>query len=435
MKYFIAKLRYLALAGVALTTPIHAGTTVGVSVPAFAAQDRGFGSDGPDISANGQHITFASDASDLVNNDNNGVSDIFTYDVTTKVIQRISATIDGQETNIHSNYPSISTDGRFIAYLLGFSRGSVHLYDRDTNETTLISRGLNGAAADGVSRDPKISDDGRFITFTSEANNLVTNDNNESNDFFIYDRTTDTTSLVSLTNNGEYISNAVMSEDGRYIAFGSPAQDLVPNDTNQHSDIFVRDRLIGETVRVSVSSSGVQANSFSFIRDISANGRYIVFTTEADNLVSLTYPDKEENLFIHDMATRQTTQVSRVDSEEEYIADADIIDDGRYVAFTSTDIYPPNVVDNVNPNAYLLDRQLDTVDLISISSTGDPADGYSYQVSISSDGKKIAFTSVAANLDERLTGSEFNIYFHEVDGASLIPANITAISAMKTPLM
>jgi Tol biopolymer transport system component len=135
-----------------------------------------------------------------------------------------------------------------------------------------------------------MSADGRYVAFTSLASNLVANDTNNDFDVFIRDRHAGTTKRVSLSSMegqsslGSYASS--ISGDGRYVTFSSYSSDLVGDDTNHTSDVFVRDRLNGTTKRISISTARLQGNGFSYASSISADGRYIVFQSEASNLVA-----------------------------------------------------------------------------------------------------------------------------------------------------
>ncbi len=148
-----------------------------------------------------------------------------------------------------------------------------------------------GVPADGVPVDLHLSTsaDGRHVTFVSDANNLVPSDTNGKWDIFVYDRITGMTERVSVNSSGIQANgdsyHASISADGRYVAFESSASNLVPGDTNGRMDIFVHDRITGITERVSVDSSGIQANQGCGSPSISADGRYVAFTSWASNLV------------------------------------------------------------------------------------------------------------------------------------------------------
>ncbi len=207
--------------------------------------------------------------------------------------------------------------------------------------------------ANGVSSLPSTSADGRFIAFASEASNLVDNDTNGVTDVFVRDRVSGITMRVSVDSSGTQVNGTSsypsISADGRYIAFESDATNLVPGDTNEMTDVFVRDRELGVTTRVSVDSAGNEAfhgpglffEKGSINPFISRDGRYVAFTSTANNLTSVnnTYHDT----FVHDRETGITTWASTPLTPGDYGSIADrlfkrrpptpISADGRYVAF------------------------------------------------------------------------------------------------------
>jgi Tol biopolymer transport system component len=179
----------------------------------------------------------------------------------------------------------------------------VFVHDRQTGQTSRVSVASDGTQGDGDSRASSISADGRYVTFDSFASNLVPGDTNDAIDVFVHDRQTGQTSRISVASGGMEgngdSGNALISANGRYVAFQSIANNLVHNDTNDLLDIFVHDRQTGQTSRVSVASAGTQGNGDSFWPSISANGRFVAFNSHANNLV----PDDSNNsrdVFVHD---------------------------------------------------------------------------------------------------------------------------------------
>src|SRR4028118_367972 len=155
---------------------------------------------------------------------------------------------------------------------------------------TPISVDSAGNQGNRDSYNPSISADGRFVAFYSQASNIVPGDTNNSYDTFVRDTLTNTTTLVSLDSAGNQGNsdsyNASISADGRFVAFSSEASNIVPGDTNNYADIFVRDRLTNTTTRVSVDSAGNQGNFFSGSASISADGRFVAFSSNSSNLRS-----------------------------------------------------------------------------------------------------------------------------------------------------
>ena len=258
------------------------------------------------ISADGRYVTFLSFATNLVSGDTNNTSDIFVYDRQTNTTSRVSVDSNGTQGNLFSREPAISADGRYVTFtsfainlVSGDTNntGDIFVYDRQTNTTSRVSVDSNGTQGNNSSNEPAISADGRYVTFLSFASNLVSGDTNNTEDIFVYDRQTNTTSRVSVDSNGTQGNKSsfqpAISADGRYVTFLSFASNLVSGDTNNAPDIFVNapdifvyDRQTNTTSRVSVDSNGNQGNNSSREPAISADGRYVTFTSNASNLVS-----------------------------------------------------------------------------------------------------------------------------------------------------
>jgi Tol biopolymer transport system component len=203
------------------------------------------------------------------------------------------------EGNSNSFRPSISGDGRYVAFasrasnlVAGDTNGSDDIFVRDTVNatTTRVSVGIAGVEGNNNSFRPSISGDGLFVAFGSRASNLEVGDINGSDDIFVHDTVTATTTRVSVDSLGVEGNNnsfrPSISGDGRYVAFGSRASNLVAGDTNASDDIFVHDTVNMTTTRVSVGSAGVEGNNNSFRPSISGDGRYVAFGSHASNLVA-----------------------------------------------------------------------------------------------------------------------------------------------------
>jgi Tol biopolymer transport system component len=329
------------------------GQTSRVSVASDGTQGNGWSGYYPSISADGRYVTFYSHASNLVPGDTSNVPDVFVHNRQTGQTTRVSVASDGTQGNDGSWFPSISADGRYVAFL---SRASnlvpgdinrwwydVFVHDRQTGQTTRVSVASDGTQGNGGSRwlPPSISADGRYVAFSSDASNLVPGDTNAAPDVFVHDRQTGHTSRVSVASDGTQ-GNAgsvghSISADGRYVAFASGASNLVPGDTNNYTDVFVHDRQTGQTSRVSVASDGTQGNRYSSRPSISADGRYVAFISEASNLVPGD-TNAAIDIFIHDRQTGQTTRVSVASDGTQGNNHSDspsISAVGRYVAFHS----------------------------------------------------------------------------------------------------
>jgi Tol biopolymer transport system component len=201
-----------------------------------------------------------------------------------------------------------------------------------------------------ASTSPSISADGRFVAFESTASNLVSGDTNRDNDVFVRDRVAGRTTRVSVTTSGSQGNRSsgreglAITADARFVVFSSNATNLVAGDTNLTTDVFVRDRLASRTTRVSIATSGAQANSYSYLPSISADGRYVAFISAASNLMAGF--NGTIQVFVRDGITGATTRTSIAASGAQANAHSGqkgtaISADGRFVAFQS---YATNLV-------------------------------------------------------------------------------------------
>ncbi len=284
----------------------------------------------------------------------------------------------------------------------------------------LVSVASDGTQGNSVSNYPAISADGRFVAFPSSASNLVSGDTNFSTDVFVHDRQTDTTERVSVASDGSETNLKSedllsISADGRFVVFGSEASNLVSGDTNFSTDVFVRDRQTDTTERVSVASDGTQGNLDSKIPSISADGRFIVFLSTASNLVSGD-TNGTWDVFMHDRQTGTTEQVSISSSGAQANRNSDrpfISADGRFVSFGSdaSNLIPGDT--NNTSDLFVHDRQTGTTERVSISSSGAQANGQSDYPYISTDGRFITFISIASNLISGDTNSKWDTFVHD----------------------
>ena len=284
------------------------GKTNRVSIRSNLVEGNGMSYD-PSISANGRFVSFTSTADNLaIKGDNNGDADIFVHDRVAVKTNRISISSKLKEGNRPSYSSSISGDGRMVAFVSYASNlvprdtnnnADVFVYNRATRKTIRTSIASDGRQANGESSMPMMSADGGWVAFQSSASNLVDSDANGSTDIFVHELATGETSRISRGMAGSETDGSsfvpAISADGRYVAFQSVAQNLVPGDTNgatdrsQGLDIFRYDRVTGETQRVSVGSDGEQANGPSNDPgddpSITADGRFVCFASVASNLV------------------------------------------------------------------------------------------------------------------------------------------------------
>jgi hypothetical protein len=366
-------------------------------------------SEQPVVSADGRYVAFYSEASNLVPGDTNNVGDVFVRDRQTGQTTRVSVAMGGVQGNAVSYAPAISADGRYVAFassasnlVQGDTNGvdDVFIYDRQTGQTIRASVSSSGAEANGFSSTPAISADGRYVAFASGASNLAAGVTNATGDIFVRDLQAGQTIRASVSTDGSQTNGfselPAISADGRYVAFESTASNLVSGDTNGTNDIFVRDLLAGQTTRISMSSDGTQANGWNQFPAISSDGRYVAFTSFASNLVPGD-TNGAYDAFVVDRQTGQTTRVS-VASDGSQANDASthvsISADGRYVAFDSrASNLAPN--DTTNFDEFVRDRQTGLT--VQVSTIGVPGSGSSLEPALSADGRFIAFMSDAMN--------------------------------------
>lgn len=259
------------------------------------------------VSPEGRFVAYHSKASNLVAGDTAGKADIFLFDRQTAQTSRVSGPgVDGLEANLDSFSPVVTANGGAVFYLSGASNlvagdtnGAADIFRFDTAAglTTRVSVDGVGGQANGASNAFAVSANGRYLAFQSSASNLVGGDTNGVRDIFWKDLQTGTVKLVSVADSGvqadKASSNTAISANGRYVAFQSDATNLVPGDTNQSFDIFVRDMVTEKIHRVSLNGSGGQATGAgggvgaadSATPAISADGRYVSFHSSANNLV------------------------------------------------------------------------------------------------------------------------------------------------------
>ena len=320
---------------------------VNVATDGAEANDQ---SGGCFISGDGRFVVFDSIASNLVPSDLNNKGDVFVIEYASGTIERVNTALDGTESNGASG-SSISTNGRYVTFQSSASdlvngdvngMADIFLHDRQTSETKLISVASDGTQGDGDSSWPHISPTGEYVAFSSVAQNLVPGDTNLFADAFLHNMTLGTTERVSIASGGgaqgDDKSNAVaVSADGNIVVFSSDATNLIsvgPAFTN----IFVRDRSTSSTVQISLALGGGSPDYQSGGGSISADGRYVVFQSQATNLVAAFGNGIWFDIFVHDLVTGETAQVNiaadgTLDNGQG--RGAKISADGRYIVFYS----------------------------------------------------------------------------------------------------
>ena len=274
------------------------------------------------ISADGRYVVFISDASNLVDGDTNRSMDVFVRDRLAGTTELASLSSSGAQAHRDSYSSVISADGRFVVFASGASklvdgdtngRMDVFVRDRAAGTTERASVGSHGEQANDRTEEAAISADGRFVLFDSAASNLVAGDTNRKSDVFVRDRVAGTTERASVGSRGAQANGgsdqSAISADGRLVVFDSGASNLVAGDTNRSGDVFVRDRVAGTTGRASLGSRGAHAKGDSERPAISADGRFVVFDSDASNLVAGD-TNRKRDVYVRDRVTGTTTLIS-----------------------------------------------------------------------------------------------------------------------------
>ncbi len=361
----------------------------------LASENR---SDRHSLSADGRYVAFWSAPTPTA------MPDVYVYDRLTGVKTRASIGSTGLGGGFDQ---AISSDGRCVAFLTlnplepNDLNGEYDIYVRDmvAGVAELCSVSSLGLQTDNVSAWPCLSADGSVVAFESWASTLVPGDTNGASDIFVRDRLKGTTVRASVSSTGAQAdqdsNDASISDDGRFVAFTSRATNLVPNDTNGTYDIFVRDLQSGTTELVSCSSLGVQGNSASELGSISGDGSSVVFRSSADDLVGGV---SGLQIFLRDRLQHVTTLVSQ--STGGAVANAGSIEgaisgNGRFAVFASQ---AANLVagdTNGKNDLFLRDLQAGTTERVSYTSNGDQISFYEQfvELSISADGRHVGFWS------------------------------------------
>ena len=358
------------------TEPISLGT--GVNNPAHS----------PSVSADGRYVAFVTTAALVPSDPADGYPDLYVRDRQAGTFEIVD------ESSLGLDSPVMTPDGRYIAYIKrnpsGSPRPQVFVHDRATHTTEIVSVSSDELPATHGIYAPAISPDGRYVVFGSFAGNLAPGVSEGNANTYLRDRTLGTTTQASLRNDGgqgtpdnhsgfgQFDDAPSVSADGRYVAFYSSSVDLVAGDTNNRPDVFVRDLVLGTTVKVSVASDGTQANGTSGYPRISPDGRYVAFQSGADNLAPGGQLDTYD-VFVRDLQTATTSLVSHNSAtaigsgHSSYYPSMSA--DGRFVAFISDS---PNLVpgdsNNVN-DIFVYDRQTGTTTRASVRPDGTESNG------------------------------------------------------------
>jgi Tol biopolymer transport system component len=323
-------------------------------------------------------------------------------------MERVSVSATGNPGDSASYNPSVSADGRYVAFQsratnlvpgVGNGHDQIFVCDRRSKTIILASIGYDGYAGDGDSVQPSMSADGRYVVFESFASNLVRSGTGISGTF-LRDLASSTTSLISVNPSGypgnNYSFGGTVSADGRFVAFSSASTDLVSPATSGNQ-VFLRDRHTNTTTLISVDSSGNPGNDDSYGGDISSDGHYVGFWSSATNIVPGTVGDHYNmQVFIRNLQSNTTTLVStdyKGNPGKGMSLGAGVSSDGRYVVFgsDSSDLVPG--YSGFLTQVFVHDCQANSTKMVSVDSNGHQMAGYSQCASISPDGHYIAFAS------------------------------------------
>ncbi|MBI1854230.1 MAG: hypothetical protein HYR85_28155 [Planctomycetes bacterium] len=415
------------------------GTTERVNLDSSGRESSAVATVHFSISADGRYVAFDSASNALVPGDQ-GFWDVFVRDRSTGETTRVSVDSAGVAANVssidylQSRGCSISGSGRFVAFysfatnLDAAGIGGVFVHDRQTGSTTRVSVGSGSAPMTG--RDPVISSDGRFVAFLGLG--LLTGESSTYLNVYVHDAETGATVRASPALDGEpnySCSHPSISRDGRFVSFESLASNLVANDTNGLHDVFVTDMSTRLVERASVDSSGTQGNDHSVDSWISANGRFVAFSSWASNLVagdSNGTGSLGEDVFVRDLLVGTTTRVSTAADGTQanaFSREASISEDGRYVAFTSpaSNLVPDDT--NQNYDAFVRDRvRLQSVLPASGSEAGGDLVNLDVRFLPVGDGSVVRFGGADATI---VAASPSRVQLRTPPGAGIVDVSVT----------
>ena len=466
----------------------------------------------PRLSADGRYVAFSSEASNLVDDDRNGLSDAFVYDRLTGTTERVSLASSGAESDgAVGDQIDISWDGRFVAFdatatnLAGVAC-RLYLRDRALGTTECIDVDNDGKAAEGFSRSPSISADGRFVAFSSSDTGLVGTETGAVGRVYVRDRGTvpeaawppdpGEVATIAAPIAPELISAAAggsgggdgrsggssVSEDGRWVAYWSDATNLVPGATGGYRHVYLHDRETGTTTRVTEGANGDSNGYYSYAVAMSRDGRYLAFSSAASNLVDGD-DNGSDDAFIYDRDAGKVTRASEAHDGSQLGGDARpvvlnrsgrmVVFDGRHadvvpgtawchmvlrnldegeneclallpsgsptqierlamsgdatiIAFNALSDDYVDADTNGETDVIALDRATGAYEIVSVASDGTPADsGKGLRTpAISDDGRLIVFTSSASTLVDGDTNGAIDVFLRDREAGTTIRLNV-----------
>lgn len=395
------------------------------------------------LSPDGQWLVFYSESNNLLPGDNNGSGDIFLKNLNTGVVSSVNRNPDGTLGNGRSDNPIFSPDSQ----LLAFTSSSSNLVENDTNQANdlfildlqsqkiqLVNSRSDGTPGNqGVSqfKEYAFSPDNRTVAFTSSATNLVSGETNTSSEsqLFIKDLESGITKLVSMTPQGINANGPsfqpAYSSNGRWLVFGSFASDLVAGDDNGFPDIFLKNNFTGEIILASRGIDGISANASSWEPTFSPDGNWLVFESNATNLVE-GMNRSDNNLYIKNLETGKLTLANTTSQgvlKEGYSDYPFFSPDGQWLAF-STDAPLVSQDDNETFDVYLKNLMTNEIRLMSQKALPTSRMGKSYSEGFSPNGEWLAVIS-EANLVPLDTNDKYDVFLINVATGRTIMANST----------
>lgn len=352
-----------------------------------------------------------------------------------QMTELVSVSSTGVQGTHYSSFPSMSPDGRFVSFYStsstldpNYSGSGIFLRDRQAATTTFVSVSSTGAAPDwGGDEHCSVSANGRFVSFQSGAGNLGVSNPNHVWHVYVRDCLLGTTTCVDVDPIGNpgnsYASDSSMSADGHYVVFSSDSVNLVPGDANGRSDVFRYDLQSGAMSIASVDSTGAQGNRASYWADISADGRFVAFVSEADNLVPSDL-NAVMDIFVHDFQLGVTRRVS-VDSSGAEANGVSGTDVGVMISGDGTRVLFASMATNLSPidnhpwsDLFIHDLLTGQTQLVNRDSSGvqrGASSSGSYGAGLSQDGRFVAFASNSIRLVPGDTNGFVDIFLRELE--------------------
>ncbi len=374
------------------------------------------------VSGDGRYVVFSSNASNLVPNDDNDERDVFLRDRSLGTTVAVSINSSGEVGNESSSEPSISADGRFIAFTSGASdlvpdddndADDIFVYDRVQGTMERVSIDTDGTQGDGDSFAPALSDDGQVVVFMDQSENFDEGSGNDRTDVFIYDRSTGTLEIANVPAGIGLEFDPAISGDGRYVSYVSPNPEGLTDTNGGIEDVFVFDRTTDTRVIGSTDAMGDQGGSTSRGGSLSSDGRFLAFHSR--NNYGFTPDNNGANfdVFVKDLQSADVERISENEMGENGDAEslgAFISGDGRFVVFLSeaSDLVPNDT--NSAFDVFLNDRENDRIERISVSSTGQQIMSGSTLYGLSADGRFSIFRNSEDDLVPNKDNGEADIY-------------------------